>query len=355
MSELPAGEGHFTAPAAEAPPVRPDPPPYSAEFEALGRDPPTLQERMQMFRTKAGAIAKMATDKAAQTTEQLRKKAQEKDWTKETEYLGRAQMAAAGAAEKASTWVWTTSSRTASALKGDAVSTLARTEATTRPCPRVVLVCCSALVSSALDEPGIFREPASDEIVQFLLNSFEDGFGVFLPPPGTSPHTLAALLLHFCFTLPEPLLTFKTLPSVIAAGEISADTAALSPPLLMELPAANLNALWVLLEMLSRVASNAAVNEMDARALAQAFAPKLAWLAPPKATKAISYSPMGDGNGLDELESEPSTPVPTDRAELTEEETASVARVLQYYITNFQALNRRVYWTPSGQPALLPD
>ena len=38
---------------------------------------------------------------------------------------------------------------------------------------------------------------------------FEDGFGVFLPPAGTSPHTLAALLLHFCFTLPEPLLTFK--------------------------------------------------------------------------------------------------------------------------------------------------
>ena len=77
----------------------------------------------------------------------------------------------------------------------------------------------------------------------------------------------------------------RTLPGVIAAGEISADTAALSPPLLMELPAANLNALWLLLEMLSRVAANAAVNEMDARALAQVFAPKMAWLAPPKATK----------------------------------------------------------------------
>lgn len=49
-----------------------------------------------MFRTKAGAIAKMATDRAAQTTEQLRRKAQEKDWSKESEYLGRAQMAAAG-------------------------------------------------------------------------------------------------------------------------------------------------------------------------------------------------------------------------------------------------------------------
>ena len=64
---------------------------------------------------------------------------------------------------------------------------------------------------------------------------------------------------------------------------------------------------------------------------------------------------MGDGSGLDELESPPGTPQLTERTELSEEEAASVARVLQYYITNFQALNRRVYWTPSGQPALLPD
>jgi len=74
---------------------------------------------------------------------------------------------------------------------------------------------------------------------------------------------------------------------VIAAGEISADTAALAPPLLMELPAANLNALWMLLETLARVAGNAAVNEMDARALAEVFAPKLAWHSPPKVTSKV--------------------------------------------------------------------
>jgi hypothetical protein len=80
----------------------------------------------------------------------------------------------------------------------------------------------------------------------------------------------------------------RTLPAVIAAGDISADTAALAPPLLMELPAANLNALWLLLEMLARVAGNAVVNEMDARALAEVFAPKLAWHAPPKVTAKAS-------------------------------------------------------------------
>ena len=47
---------------------------------------------------KATAIAKMATDKAAQTTEQLRRRAEEKDWSKESEYIGRAQKAAVGCA-----------------------------------------------------------------------------------------------------------------------------------------------------------------------------------------------------------------------------------------------------------------
>ena len=68
-----------------------------------------------------------------------------------------------------------------------------------------------------------------------------------------------------------------------------------------------------------------------------------------------SYSPMGDANGLDEAETPPGTPLEALRSDLTEDETASVARVLQYFITNYQALNRRVYWTPSGQPALLPE
>lgn len=88
--------------------------------------------------------------------------------------------------------------------------------------------------------------------------------------------------------LNPPRAVRRMLPSIVAAGDISADTAALAPPLLMELPAANLNALWVLLETLSRVSANADVNEMDARALAQVFAPKLAWLAPQKSDEVRS-------------------------------------------------------------------
>ncbi len=53
---------------------------------------------------------------------------------------------------------------------------------------------------------------------------------------------------------------------------------------LQDLPAANLNALWLLLETLNRVAADAAENEMDARALATAVAPCLAWHPPPPKT-----------------------------------------------------------------------
>ena len=45
--------------------------------------------------------------------------------------------------------------------------------------------------------------------VTFLLNSFEDAHGCFLPPPGSSPHVIANVLKQFFSTLPEPLLTYK--------------------------------------------------------------------------------------------------------------------------------------------------
>lgn len=54
--------------------------------------------------------------------------------------------------------------------------------------------------------------------------------------------------------------------------------------LLQELPAANLNAFWLLLELGNRIAAEAATNEMDERALGAALAPVLAWHAPPPKT-----------------------------------------------------------------------
>ena len=61
-----------------------------------------------------------------------------------------------------------------------------------------------------------------------------------------------------------------------------------------ELPAANLNALTMLLETWHRVAENCAANGMDARAIAVSVAPCLAWNPPPaKDAKRVNpYNPI---------------------------------------------------------------
>jgi hypothetical protein len=364
------GGGHFTAPAA-------DKPAEFGTFNSLKDDgkPPTLQERLASFKQKAAQAAATAYESTVAATATVKQKAAERDWTKEQQVLGRAQKAALGAAEKVGTaasaggnWVWNASNRASTALKGDAITVLARQEAGTRPVPRTVLVCCSSLIATGPGTKGIFSEAAGADLVTFLLNSFEDAHGCFLPPPGTSPHVVANVLKQFFATLPEPLLTYKTLPSFVDAGGISSDTAALAPPLLMDLPATNLNALWLLLETLNRVAADAAENEMDARALAAALAPSLAWHPPPPKTLSQGgvYTPAQNFDdahlGLDDEDAaaaggaQPGTPnSATVHRDLSEEEAASVARVLEFYISNFAVLSRRVYWTPSGQPALLPD
>ena len=73
-----------------------------------------------------------------------------------------------------------------------------------------------SFLECSVSQVGLFREDeaaSQQEAIGFMLNSFEDGFGVFLPPAGTTPATLASVLLHFLVTLPEPLLTFKCVSS----------------------------------------------------------------------------------------------------------------------------------------------
>lgn len=368
-SKATEGDGHFTAPAPEVQATRAT----SSEFNTFNKlksdKPPTLAERLAVFKEKAAVAARTAYESTAAATAQVKAKAADRDWSKESQALGRAQKTAMGAAEKvgaaataSGNWLWNASNKAGNVLKGDAISVMAKAEGATRPCPRIVLVCCSALVAAGPLTPKLFEEVVGQDLVHFLLNSFEDSHGCFLPPPGTSPHVVANVLKAFFSTLPEPLFTYKTIPAIIDAGGISADTATLAPPLLMDLPAANLNALWVLLETLNRIAADAAENHMDARALAAALAPTLAWNAPPPKTLAQggAYAPAQTEEAAlsgDEPETEAETEMsgPTDPRDLGKEDLASVSRVLEYFIVSFGALGRRVYWTPSGQPALLPD
>lgn len=55
------------------------------------------------------------------------------------------------------------------------VQTLCKNEAANRPCPRIVLVCCTALVTGGLSAEGLFQQEASEDLVHFLFGAFEEG------------------------------------------------------------------------------------------------------------------------------------------------------------------------------------
>ncbi|KIZ02216.1 hypothetical protein MNEG_5743 [Monoraphidium neglectum] len=159
-----------------------------------------------------------------------------------------------------------------------------------QPLPQLVLACCTALaVGGGVAVAGIFKDEAPHEEVE-AVSTLLAGGRMALIPPGTSPHVVAALLKRFLLGLQEPLLTYKLLPDwIIAAGDLGqvGSVAARLPP-------ASANVLRLLLEVCHHVDANAADTEMDARALAEALAPCVAWLppslkpykAPPAATPA---------------------------------------------------------------------
>ena len=64
-------------------------------------------------------------------------------------------------------------------LLGVCVQTLCKSEAANRPCPRIILVCCTALVTGGLSAEGLFQQEASDDLVHFLFGAFEEGGHLF--------------------------------------------------------------------------------------------------------------------------------------------------------------------------------
>ena len=55
------------------------------------------------------------------------------------------------------------------------LQSVCKNETSTRPCPRLVLVCCTALVTRGLETEGLFLEEAPLELVQSLMGSFQEG------------------------------------------------------------------------------------------------------------------------------------------------------------------------------------
>lgn len=65
-------------------------------------------------------------------------------------------------------------------LESSDLQSVCKNESSAQPCPRLVLVCCTALVTRGLETEGLFLEEAPLELVQSLLGSFQEGKGLSL-------------------------------------------------------------------------------------------------------------------------------------------------------------------------------
>lgn len=48
-------------------------------------------------------------------------------------------------------------------------------EAQAKPVPRLILVCCTAIVTNGLEQDLLFQKEAAPDLVNFLLGQFEQG------------------------------------------------------------------------------------------------------------------------------------------------------------------------------------
>ena len=68
-----------------------------------------------------------------------------------------------------------------------------------RPCPRLVLVCCAALVTRGLETEGLFLEEAPLDLVQFLIGSFQEGVMTAAIQLPTCIHLRTSMSTASCF------------------------------------------------------------------------------------------------------------------------------------------------------------
>lgn len=230
-------------------------------------------------------------------------------------------------------------------LTGGPLAGLCRGEALSQPCPRAVLVCCSALVCGGLATEGLFSkgQRADPDAVHWLLGGLRAGAGVTLPAAESTPHVIAAALTQWLLTLEEPLLTYRLLPEFIAAGK---DAPLRGTTVMQQLPTANFNCLQVLLEMWHRLAAHFAINGMDARSIAQNVVPSLAWHPPPPSSQQQSYMtlasdahPQSASNLSDDEDREGDATgafgPPGPRTDLSSVETQALIKVIERMIESF--------------------
>ncbi|KAG7460065.1 hypothetical protein MATL_G00217130 [Megalops atlanticus] len=138
--------------------------------------------------------------------------------------------------------------------------------------------CVHMLLQRGLREEGLFRLAAAASVVKRLKSSLDSG-NIDHSEFHSDPHAVAGALKSYLRELPEPLMTFELYNDWFkAAGEKEvADRLEQLRRVLCKLPPENYNNLRYLVQFLSRLSENQAVNRMTPSNIAIVLGPNLLW------------------------------------------------------------------------------
>ncbi|XP_051530155.1 SH3 domain-binding protein 1-like [Myxocyprinus asiaticus] len=138
--------------------------------------------------------------------------------------------------------------------------------------------CVSMLLRTGLREEGLFRLAAAASVVKKLKSCLDSGM-VDQNEFSTDPHAVAGALKCYLRELPEPLMTFELYNDWFkAAGEKDTDEKLKQLQMaLQKLPTENYNNLRYLVQFLSHLSEQQAVNKMTPSNIAIVLGPNLLW------------------------------------------------------------------------------
>lgn len=138
--------------------------------------------------------------------------------------------------------------------------------------------CVHMLLQTGMKEEGLFRLAAAASVVKRLKSSLDQG-SVEHSEFSSDPHAVAGALKSYLRELPEPLMTFDLYSDWFrAAGEKDLTEKLKQFRVLLEkLPAENYNNLRYLVQFLSLLSEQQAVNKMSPSNIAIVLGPNLLW------------------------------------------------------------------------------
>ncbi|XP_077057179.1 SH3 domain-binding protein 1 [Siphateles boraxobius] len=138
--------------------------------------------------------------------------------------------------------------------------------------------CVSMLLRTGLREEGLFRLAAAASVMRKLKSSLDSGT-VDQNEFSSDPHAVAGALKCYLRELPEPLLTFELYNDwFTAAGEKETDEKLKQLRIVLQkLPTENYNNLRYLVQFLSYLSEQRAVNKMTPSNIAIVLGPNLLW------------------------------------------------------------------------------